>query len=230
MASHYFSPTPHSLTNECALDVLSLPAWQALLQTLGAQTADASALHTALLGAYAAPSRHYHTQQHLRHCLEQLWQYRSLATRADEVAIGLWFHDAVYNPHNGDNEARSAFWAEQALAALGIAPTIINRVVGMILATQQHASTSDVDTALLLDLDLSILASPAAEFAAYEQAIAQEYAWVPPALYRQERARFLRVLLERPQLYQTPALVAQWEAAARANLAQALQWLSHCNG
>ena len=43
-------------------------------------------------------------------------QYAVLATDPAAVLAALWFHDVIYDPQRGDNEAASAAWA--TLAAL----------------------------------------------------------------------------------------------------------------
>ena len=43
-----------------------------------------------------SPQRHYHSTQHLAECLHGFETVRHLAQRPAEVALALWFHDAVY--------------------------------------------------------------------------------------------------------------------------------------
>ncbi len=65
---------------------------------------DGTALCDALLAAYAEPHRHYHSTQHLAECLQGFEAVRHLAQRPAEVALALWFHDAVYDVKRHDNE------------------------------------------------------------------------------------------------------------------------------
>jgi predicted metal-dependent HD superfamily phosphohydrolase len=82
------------------------------------------------------------------------------------------------------------------------------------------------DEALLIDIDLSILAAEPARFDAYEQAIRAEYARVPTFIYRAKRRRVLEKFLARERLYVTAACHDQFEASARANLARSIGALS----
>ena len=96
-------------------------------------------------------------------------------------------------------------------------------VARKVRATQRHEwLDGDTDTALFLDLDLSVLAAPAGVYDRYAEQIAQEYAWVPDALYRQGRAQVLAGFLQRDQIYFTPSLRLVWEAAARTNVKREL--------
>ena len=60
----------------------------------------------ALAAAYQAPSRHYHTLQHVDNLLKRL--DATVLQDAPVVELAVWFHDAVYNAFKSDNEARSA--------------------------------------------------------------------------------------------------------------------------
>jgi predicted metal-dependent HD superfamily phosphohydrolase len=64
--------------------------------------------------------------------------------------------------------------------------------------------------------------SAPARFAEYEAQIRVEYGHVPPAVFGEKRAAILAGFVARPWLYGTPGLRARLEAAARANLRQAI--------
>lgn len=203
-------------------------AWQALWHTLPhhATPAQLQALYLQLQQAWSEPQRHYHTPQHLQECLTLAASTANGLPERAALELALWFHDAVYDVQATDNEARSADWAAQALGELGVDAAIVARVQTLILATCHQAATStDLTTQLLLDIDLAILGAPPARFAEYEAQIRAEYAWVPMPLFRSRRAALLQQFLARPQLYQTPRLHAQLETAARYNLQQALAGL-----
>ena len=176
----------------------------------------------ALIAAYREPQRRYHGESHIADCLALLDEVRDLAERPAEVALALWFHDAVYDTKASDNEARSGDWAVQFLEDAGADPTVAERVRGHILATRHAAGPAAGDTALTVDIDLSILGRPPELFDAFDRAIREEYAWVPGFLYRRKRAEVLRGFLDRPAIYLTPALQERFEAPARDNLQRAL--------
>ena len=50
---------------------------------------------------------------------------------------------------------------------------------------------SSPDAQLLVDIDLSILGSPAERFERYDQDVRKEYAWVPGFRYQEARAQVL---------------------------------------
>lgn len=175
-----------------------------------------------LLGSYGAAGRHYHTLQHLAECLDLLGQVAHLAEHPGEVAIALWFHDAVHVPLASDNEERSATWACAALNAAGASADTIERVHALIMATAHRHAPIGGDGALVVDIDLAILGAAPARFAQYEQQVRAEYAAVPIDVYRQKRGALLARFLARPALFATPALQARYEAPARSNLQQAI--------
>ncbi len=210
------------------LDDAALGAtWSAAWSSLG-RTAPAG-LQAELMTAWSEPHRHYHDQRHLRECLALWMRWRDSCERPAEVAIALWFHDAIYDPRDSSNELNSAAWAARALTRAGVDTDVAQRVHDLVMATQHDASAnlqSSADARLLGDIDLSILGSPAERFERYDQDVRKEYAWVPGFRYQEGRAQVLQSFLGRPRLYHGEHAVALLEAQARVNLAAALSRLA----
>lgn len=198
-------------------------AWSALGRPAPAE------LRVELMNAWAEPYRHYHDPRHLGECLALWARWRDGCERPGEVALALWFHDAVYDPRSGSNELNSAAWAARALVHAGVDSDTAQRVHDLVMATQQDAATdlgSDADAQLLVDIDLSILGSPAERFERYDQDVHKEYVWVRGFRYREQRIRVLQGFLDRPRLYHSEAAVALLERQARINLVAALSRLA----
>ena len=212
-------------TYPAPLDDAALTAsWDAASLALG-KSAPAG-LQVELLNAWAEPHRHYHDQRHLRECLALWTRWRSHSARAGEVAVALWFHDAIYDPQTGSNELNSAAWAARSLIRAGLASETAQRVHDLVMATQRDAPATGADAQLLVDIDLSILGSPPERFERYDQDVRKEYAWVPGFRYRDLRAQVLQGFLDRPRLYHGVAAVDLLEGQARINLAAALSRLA----
>ncbi|MGJ7573992.1 HD domain-containing protein [Variovorax sp. RB2P76] len=196
-------------------------AWQALGVT-ATNNAPNDALCAELQRRYGEPQRHYHTMQHLGECLAWFEREKALAERPGEVALALWFHDAVYDVHAHDNEARSADWARQALRAAGAGDAAADRVHALVMATRHDAVPEGRDAELLIDIDLSILGAERARFDEYEQQVGAEYAFVPLEVRLPRRREILQRFLDRPALYATPRMRALLEARARLNLQRSI--------
>ncbi|MEQ1748360.1 MAG: N-methyl-D-aspartate receptor NMDAR2C subunit [Prosthecobacter sp.] len=204
----------------------SLEHWTTLWQRLGA-TGDGSACHSPLIGAWSEPRRAYHTLQHLDECLCALdvaVAYAEIPNR-DAIEAALWFHDAVYDPTDGDNELRSAELARCELELAAVSQAIIADVWRLILVTQTHRAEL-TDEFWMVDIDLSILGQSETRFGEYEQQIRAEYAWVAEAVYREKRSEIMRCFLERERLYHTPLFHDRFEEQARQNLARLIEWMA----
>jgi predicted metal-dependent HD superfamily phosphohydrolase len=195
--------------------------WRSAWDLLGSPVPEAKVL-ASILAAYASTDRFYHTLQHLGECLDLFDEARELADRPGELAIALWFHDAVYDTRRSDNEAKSGEWAEQVVANAGGTAETVSRVRDLILATRHTEITALGDAALMTDIDLAILGAPEARFEEYEAQIHEEYAWVPELVFRPTRARILQGFLERERIYATAVFAARFEARARMNLLRGL--------
>ncbi len=177
---------------------------------------------------YCEPQRHYHTLAHIEAMLAHFDSHRALAQQADWVRAAIWFHDAIYDPTRGDNEARSAALAASSLRALGWSDVACKRVAALIELTARHeAPAADGDAALLIDLDLSILAAAPATYERYVAQVRREYGHVSDADFRAGRHDFVAAQLARERIFSTPQLHDVWEAPARENLRRELIQRSH---
>ncbi|QXZ11178.1 N-methyl-D-aspartate receptor NMDAR2C subunit [Comamonas sp. Y33R10-2] len=177
-------------------------------------------LQQCLLAAYAEPQRHYHTQQHLAECLAHFDAAEQQAQHPGEVAIALWFHDAIYDIKAKDNELRSAEWAVRVLKNCGAAQEVCQRVHALIMATCHTVTPVEPDAKLLVDIDLAILGASPERFAEYDEQVAAEYSWVPRWVYAFKRKQVLKSFLQRDAIYTTPHFHQRLEAQARRNLGQ----------
>ncbi len=199
-------------------------AWQGAGATSPSET-----VFEALRAAYSEPHRYYHTLQHIEESIATFEQVRECAQRPFELELALWFHDAVYDVHAHENELQSAIWARRALSEAGVVYGKAETVFKMVMATAHFSSFSPEltqDERLLVDIDLSILASGTERFAQYEQQIREEYAFVPRDLFIQKRIEILKGFLDQRSIFQTPHFEGTLEHLARINLAQAQSALS----
>jgi predicted metal-dependent HD superfamily phosphohydrolase len=177
-----------------------------------------------LVLAYREETRHYHGESHIIECLNQFARYRSLAEHPARVEVAFWFHDAIYDTTQSDNELRSAQWATRYLNEKDAEPTVVAAVADMINATATH-QVDGGDSALMLDIDLGILGTAPAVFEAYDQAIRAEYHWVPLDKYLEGRVKVLRSFLDRDRIYQTDVIYNRLETQARENLSRKIDQL-----
>ena len=180
--------------------------------------------------AWGEPQRHYHDRRHLGECLALWTRWRAHCERPGEVAVALWFHDAVYDPRADDNELRSAAWAARSLGAAGVGSAVAQRVHELVMATRHGAPTGEGsadggDADVLLDIDLAILGSPAERFERYDRDVRLEYADVPLRTYTRRRREVLQSLTARAPLYRGAAALELLEAQAHLNLAAGISRL-----
>ena len=172
-----------------------------------------------LLDAYQEPQRAYHSLQHLAECISLFEEVRNLAKYPGEVAIALWFHDAIYNVKSKDNERQSCNWALRILRTCGANQPMLERVENLIMATKHDVVPVQPDEQLLVDIDLAILGAAPQRFAEYDQQVRIEYSWVPSIVYKIKRHSILTSFLARPNIYNTPYFRKTYESQARLNLA-----------
>jgi predicted metal-dependent HD superfamily phosphohydrolase len=198
--------------------------WLALMKGLG--VGEHLEMFHRVHEAYSEPHRRYHTVAHIDACLRELDSCRSRPNRAYEVEAALWFHDVIYAPQAADNESRSADLAARFLASAGLPVGACGRVHGHVMATSHKTEPAGLDSALVVDIDLSILGQEPVAYARFEREVRQEYRAVPTLLYRRKRAEILRSFLERKCIYWTAEFRERYEAPARVNLERAIERLA----
>jgi predicted metal-dependent HD superfamily phosphohydrolase len=191
----------------------SLDHWLTLWHRLGGLV-DAIDWHERLVKAYAEPQRAYHSLQHLDECLSVFDEAKAFMQQPDLIEMALWFHDAVYDPKSGENEALSAKMAVEAVRDTQAA----REVARLIMLTKSHQPGDGLDDAWIIDIDLAIFAQVPERVMEYERQIRQEYTWVPDAVYREKRAEILTGFLNRERIYLTTWARERFEERARENL------------
>jgi predicted metal-dependent HD superfamily phosphohydrolase len=171
--------------------------------------------------------RAYHNWDHVQALLALLDEFQHLVVDQEAVSAAIYFHDAIYDSRDNDNEERSASLALDWLQTKTTSKRL-STIAAAILATKKHvlpeglSATSATDIQFILDADLSILGTDPETFEAYDAAIRTEYAWVDDAAWKAGRGFVLQRFLDRPLIFQLPALRDRYEAKARRNLEAAI--------
>jgi len=179
-----------------------------------------------LVTRYSEPHRHYHTLKHIEDCLHLLndsSEANHIAVHKNELALAIWYHDAVYDTRAKDNEAQSAELFTEFAKKVGLDEWTIKRVCGWILASTHTGKALESDqTFLFLDIDLSVLGADLETYATYDRHIREEYVWVPEADYIAGRTKVLQSFLDRPHIFRTEKFRQAFEQRARENITLSL--------
>jgi len=193
--------------------------WEEVMEKMGVSKAlHLPHFHT-LTRLYGHSRRAYHNLNHLAE-LFALWRrdYHKLQ-KPEELALAIFYHDAIYKPWSSKNEEASADLAARQLRQGGIKRESIEMIYSYILCTRDHRPTlEDEDLIWLLDADLSILGSSKESYQEYARQIRQEFRLYPDFLYRPGRKKVLMGLLERKNIYRSPHFYEDLEERARQNI------------
>ena len=176
-----------------------------------------------LLRRYDADNRHYHDIRHIANLLNLLDNYKFLIADYDVLYFAIWFHDAIYDAWQSNNEKKSADWATEVLKQTNFDPSRIEKVAQYINATKTHTSNGESDLNFFLDFDLSILGAEETIYDVYTRQIREEFHLVPSFIYNRGRRKILRGFLDREAIYKTDAFRYQIEPKARENMQRELE-------
>lgn len=168
--------------------------------------------------AHNARGRHYHTLLHLEDLHTKLTALHNTLQDPGAVLLAIVYHDFVYSTMSKDNESRSATVLRDRMRTCNMPVALVERAAQHILATAQHGPSSDPDTDLFTDADLSILGATPERYRLYAQQVRREYRRFPDLLYNPGRRKVLAHFLAMPQLFKTPYFRERYEEQARVNL------------
>lgn len=174
---------------------------------------------------YSAPSRYYHNLEHLKNMFVELDKVASKVLDLDTLFFAVFYHDIIYQPTKNNNEHKSAL-----LFGKRISETTFNNLSAckaQIEATKEHKPSTENDTNILLDLDLSILGKSPQEYKTYRENIRKEYQIYPDFIYNKGRKEVLKKFLKQDSIYKTEFFKQQYENQARENLQNELSQLDH---
>jgi len=175
---------------------------------------------------YTKKSRHYHTLAHLQNMYDQLLEVKDDIHSWDTSLFSLFYHDIIYNAAKGNNEEKSAALARKRMISIGVPSVMVSNCKEQILATKQHAASTDTDTCYFLDADLSILGLDWDKYAAYFQQVRKEYAIYPDMLYNPGRKKVLQHFLQMPHIFKTDHFINKFERQAKENLQKEIEILT----
>jgi predicted metal-dependent HD superfamily phosphohydrolase len=201
--------------------------WDSLCERVGVfKKADESDLTFEMLSTlYAHPVRAYHNLDHIAQLLEEFDLAAKLASDRDMAEFSIWLHDCVYYPLRGDNEERSADAAGTIAGLLGCKPGFVAQVRDCIMATRHSQSPGRGDTALVADIDLTILAANQGVYDRYRAAIREEFSFAPDELFFAGRRAFVQRMLDKERIFATEFFYKELENKAKNNLYRELDEL-----
>jgi predicted metal-dependent HD superfamily phosphohydrolase len=174
---------------------------------------------------YSGAGRYYHTLDHLADMFRLFTAYKSMFRQPEAVLYALFYHDIVYDVQARDNERQSALMAAVRMRQVPVPGPVVQACCRHILATAGHMEHADPDTNLFTDMDLAVLGAPWPVYEQYYRNIRREYAIYPDLAYNSGRKEKLRLFLDMPRIFKTPAYRAQLEEQARRNIRKELQSL-----
>lgn len=187
-------------------------------------SAPALPIYEELVRRYSEPHRHYHTPEHIGHCLRQLDLAAQLMDDASAVEMGLWFHDVIYDPEASDNEQKSAELFA-SLADDDLPADFRQSVHDLIMATIHPEEPKSVDEQFMVDIDLSSFGLPWGTFQRHSEAVRKEYAHLSDQRFYPNQIGFLRSLIARPTFFFTDFFRARYEVTARENIGRHIEEL-----
>lgn len=177
---------------------------------------DGARVYADLASRLGEPGRRFHNLSHIDDCLRRFDEVAPHLDDRDAVEVALWFHDAVYEPGNPDNERRSAeLFLEQST---GARPLFRRHVAALVLTTRRDRTPRNNDCKFIDDIDLAGFGAPWDEFMRNGKLLRREFGWQSDADYNRGLTAFLTGLKRRPRFFRTDWFAERLETQARANL------------
>ncbi len=174
---------------------------------------------------YSNTSRTYHTLTHLKNLFEQLNEVKSHINDWDTILFTMFYHDVIYNPSRNDNEEQSAEVARKQLQSLSVPQEMISKCIQQIITTKSHSISTDNDTNIFTDADLSILGQDWEVYSEYSKQIRKEYSIYSDSEYNLGRKNVIKHFLDMENIFKSDIFRVKYENPARRNLLREMECL-----
>ncbi|CEK09906.1 HD domain-containing protein [Legionella hackeliae] len=212
------------------LDFLLKNNWFSLMQDIGCDREIAQKWWGILKHQYTQKNRFYHNLSHIDYLITLYTDYYRFLKLPHLVLLSIWFHDAIYQATEKNNEEKSNDFFLDFAKESHLDNEDTHRISNFILATKTHLVDSSLqdenDLLFFLDFDLAILGASAEEYKNYVQQIRLEYKHLTLKKFCLERIEVLKSLLAM-QLYKTEVLREKYLKSARYNLLNELRELNN---
>ncbi|MBD3638590.1 MAG: hypothetical protein HUJ25_14650 [Crocinitomicaceae bacterium] len=175
-----------------------------------------------LKDAYSDSKRYYHNLQHLSFMFNEFDQQKEFVNDPIAFQYAIYYHDIIYNVRRKDNEQKSAALAKKQLTEINVPVKSIEKCYDLIVATHLHELSEDVDTNLLIDIDMAILGQPWEVYKTYAKNVRKEYGIYPTIMYKKGRRQALQHFLSMERIFKTDVYFNRYEKQARLNISKEL--------
>ena len=182
-----------------------------------------------LIRAYQETHRKYHTLDHIFYMINKAWSWHWEIT--DELCYAIWYHDYIYKIGAQNNEAESARLFEADVMKCGGLGELVDheKVKQAIISTRDHIPMEALFLgvspcqcvgleAILIDLDLAILAEHQVSYERYVSGVRQEYHLFSDEQWVEGRSKWIKSMLKRDQIFYTEDGYKNCEKKSRDNL------------
>ena len=182
-----------------------------------------------LVQLYGEPQRHYHTFDHITHCLAKMDEVVEQVKCPEALELAIWYHDAIYQISAKDNEQRSKdlFIAHSSEV---LDDNLRQQVYALIMVTVHPSVPSNPDQCLMVDIDLASFCLPWREFLRDSNRVRKELAHLSDVDFNAGQIHFLRILAGREWFYNSPHYRQHHEQAAHDNINHLLLLLQDGDG
>lgn len=168
------------------------------------------------------PNLYYHNYKHVLNILH--FAEKENIILEDYQKLAIFFHDAIYNPKNKDNEIKSSLLLTTLFSSENIDKEKLKKSSNIIMDTEKHFSNRKVFeySEIVLDLDLSSFCQDFNSFNYDSIKIKTEYNFVPHNEFIDKRKKLLESLLYMRTIFRTEYFISKYDNIARDNIKEYL--------
>lgn len=135
-------------------------------------------------------NRYWHNIDHLEDIISHIerWRYRFSKEEFDQLILAAFFHDAIYDPKDPDNNEENSL---DLLKKSYSGDTKLDLAEKAIMCTKSRKRPLDFPCKIFWEADNSIFKKTWKDYLDWEKKIRKEYYFVPDDIYKKARIKFL---------------------------------------